>query len=689
MKLIRALFVVVTAGAWWGCGGSGSSSPSQPSLTSISVASSNSTMWVALNTEQFTATGHYSNGTTQDLTASANWSSSSPSTASVASGGVVTPLTAGAVTISASSAGVKGSANANVIGLTTAYISPTGPVLSLTGSPSSAQLTAYGVWADGKTVDVSNAVSWSSSNANVATVNASGNVTRAANTGYSTISANWKSTYVLSTAVSVTSQTMSNSNLLGSYVFLLNGVDASGPAFFTGLFTADGSGSVTGELVSTSRDGIIAMPAAFTGAYNVFPDGRGDLSLNLPAPLTITQFRFALTSDGSQGRVILFDATKPTAMMGAFQKQSPITFTDAILQGTYVFKLGGADSSNKPQTIVGMLSADGGRNVISGTADWNDNGAVNAGGGRSTPLSVTGSYLVYGDGHGAMTLNFGTYQLHFAMFVVSPNLFRLICTDPGEHLLGQFELQQVPSGGFQTMDGEYTYLLENGGRAGVFGIGGDIQIGPMNLWRGWANQTNLGTYNDLEITQGTRSMGLNGRGTLDLTYFVRPYVTYANYSFAVYMVSPARMYWIETDPQSAYSGLAMGLNNPQGTMPTPQLSGEYIYMAGGLSVASGTEASLLSVIDATTTDQWDGTFDGIVDANLPAPLVPGMSRAFGSSVVQGTYTSDPSSTYLKWQVSFGQIQNFTFYINSPNQALMFGGTSVADNPDLDGWLVQQ
>lgn len=239
------------------------------------------------------------------------------------------------------------------------------------------------------------------------------------------------------------------------------------------------------------------------------------------------------------------------------------------------------------------------------------------------------------------------------------------------------------------MDGEYSYLLENGGRSGVFGIGGDIQIGPMNTWGGWANQSNLGAYNELEISQGTRSMALNGRGTLDLTYFVRPYVTYTNYSFAVYMVSPTRMYWVETDSQAAYAGLVMGLNNSQSTMPTPQLNGEYIYMAGSLGAASGTESSVLSLIDATTTDSWNGTFDGIVDANLPAPLVPGMTRVFGSTVVQGNYVLDPSSNYLKWQISLGQNQNFTFYINSPNQALMLGGTGVADNPDLDGWMILQ
>jgi len=226
------------------------------------------------------------------------------------------------------------------------------------------------------------------------------------------------------------------------------------------------------------------------------------------------------------------------------------------LQGTYVFKLGGADFGNKPQTIVGMLTTDGSSQVNSGLADWNDNTVVNNGNGRSSPLPVSGSYILSSDGQGAMTLNIGPAQLHFAMFVVSGGLFRLLCTDPNNRLLGQFEMQQTPQGGFQTMDGHYTFLLENGGRAGVFGMGGELDLGPLGALRGCATLTGVGPYSELEPIQGTRGIQMNGRGTLDVEFFVRPYASDANYSFATYMVSPTRMYMIETDTQATYAGLA-------------------------------------------------------------------------------------------------------------------------------------
>jgi hypothetical protein len=679
MRILPVLGLSLLLVGLWGCGGN--SGPSQPTLDSITVTPSTTTLWVAFGTQQFTATGHYSDGNSRDLTSAVTWSSSSTGIATVNGSGLATPVAAGTTSIQAASGAVSGSSSVKVVGLAGAYITPSGPALSLSGSPSSAQLSLTAVWTDGKTQDVTSLAGWSSSDISVAGVNATGYLTRATNAGYATITANWNLSNI-STAVSVTTQNMTVSNLNGTYVFLVNGIDYSGPAFFTGMFNADGNGSITGEQVSTSQAGIIPMPDAFTGSYSVFPDGRGDMTIVPSTPLTTTRLRFALEANGDEGRMILFDPANPTAMMGAFQKQAGGPFSTASLQGTYVFKLGGADYNNLPQTIVGMLTVDGANQVVSGLADWNDNGVVNNGAGRDAPLGVTGSYILNADGHGAMTLTIASAELHFAMFVVNNGLFQLLCTDQNNRLLGQFELQQMPQGGFQSMDGNYTFLLENGGRSGVFGMGGELDLGPLSGMDGWANVTSPASYSDLEVLQGTRVMGTNGRGTLDVMFFVRPYANDANYSFAAYMVSPTRMYLIETDTQAVYAGLAQGTNSGL-------LNGSYIYIGGGLKVASGTESSVLALLNATATDSHNGTFTGIVDVNLPVTGMPAGSRAFGSIVANGTFTADVNSIYTKWLALFTGNQNFTFYINSGSQAVMFGQTGANDNPDLDGWMVLQ
>jgi hypothetical protein len=107
--------------------------------------------------------------------------------------------------------------------------------LSLTASPSNVQLAATGMWTDGKIQDISSRMTWASSDITIAGISSSGLVTRASNVGCATISATWNN-YALTTAVSASTKTMSNSDFDGTYVFLLNGVDASGPVFHGAVY---------------------------------------------------------------------------------------------------------------------------------------------------------------------------------------------------------------------------------------------------------------------------------------------------------------------------------------------------------------------------------------------------------------------------------------------------------------------
>ncbi len=83
-------------------------------LVSITVTPSNPT--IAKNTTlAFTATGNYSDGTRQNLTTTAAWSSSSPSVATISAAGVATGVGAGSTTITAASGGVNGSTTLFVV----------------------------------------------------------------------------------------------------------------------------------------------------------------------------------------------------------------------------------------------------------------------------------------------------------------------------------------------------------------------------------------------------------------------------------------------------------------------------------------------------------------------------------------------------------------------------------------------
>ncbi len=85
----------------------------RPTLQSITVAPGNPTI-IAGQTKTFTATGHYSDGSTLNITASVTWTSSTPAVATV-HGGVATSIAAGSTIITATLSGVSGSTTLTVV----------------------------------------------------------------------------------------------------------------------------------------------------------------------------------------------------------------------------------------------------------------------------------------------------------------------------------------------------------------------------------------------------------------------------------------------------------------------------------------------------------------------------------------------------------------------------------------------
>ncbi len=79
-----------------------------PTLSSISVTPANSSITVG-STQQFTATGTYSDNSTQNLTSQVTWASSVTAKATISSAGLATAAAAGSTTISATLGSVSGS----------------------------------------------------------------------------------------------------------------------------------------------------------------------------------------------------------------------------------------------------------------------------------------------------------------------------------------------------------------------------------------------------------------------------------------------------------------------------------------------------------------------------------------------------------------------------------------------------
>jgi peroxiredoxin len=114
---------------------------------------------------QLYATGTYSDGSTQDITSTATWSSSTTNATVVA--GLITAVSAGDPTISASLSGITGSTSATVTAATLVSIAITPAGITTVAAGNTQQFTATGTYTDSSTQNITSSVTWSSSEASV------------------------------------------------------------------------------------------------------------------------------------------------------------------------------------------------------------------------------------------------------------------------------------------------------------------------------------------------------------------------------------------------------------------------------------------------------------------------------------------------------------------------------------------
>ncbi len=91
-------------------------STTQPTLSSIAVTPANPSVATGA-TQQFTATGTYSDNSTKDITSQASWTSAAPTTATINTAGLVTALCSGTSAIGAAVSSISGQTTLTVTGL--------------------------------------------------------------------------------------------------------------------------------------------------------------------------------------------------------------------------------------------------------------------------------------------------------------------------------------------------------------------------------------------------------------------------------------------------------------------------------------------------------------------------------------------------------------------------------------------
>jgi uncharacterized protein YjdB len=169
----RLLFVAVLAASLLlaSCGGgrnpSSSTTPVAPggpaTLSSITISPASATIAQG-TTQAFTATGNYSDGSTKDLTATAEWACLLPNMATVSSNsptqGLATGILPGTVVISASSGSFSNSAQLTITGATIASLAVTPSGTTTIGFENQQQYKATATFSDMSTQDVTNLANW-------------------------------------------------------------------------------------------------------------------------------------------------------------------------------------------------------------------------------------------------------------------------------------------------------------------------------------------------------------------------------------------------------------------------------------------------------------------------------------------------------------------------------------------------
>ena len=241
-------------------------------LVSIGVTPASAILAKGTSTS-FTATGVYTDNSTQNLTSSVTWTSSDTTIATISnaqgSNGLALALATGSVTVTASLSSVSGATSLTVTPATLVSISitPTGPSIPYAGSE---QFIATGTYSDNSTQILTTSVTWASSMDSIASISnaaSSNGLASGIAVGSSLISAGLGS--INSPAVTLTVTQHQESVLYSfegatdganSYAALIQGTDGN----FYGT-TAYGGTSNNGTVFKVTPSGAETVLYTFTG----------------------------------------------------------------------------------------------------------------------------------------------------------------------------------------------------------------------------------------------------------------------------------------------------------------------------------------------------------------------------------------------------------------------------------------
>src|SRR6202035_1673658 len=203
--------------------------------------------------QQFVATGTYSDGSSQNLTSTVNWSSSSQGVATISSGGLATGTGVGITTVAASFGTVSGSTTLTVAAaaLVSIAVTPSAPSIA---KGQMQQFVATGTYSDGSSQNLTSTVNWSSSSQGVATIS-NGGLATGTSVGTTTVAASFGMVSG-STTLTVTTAALVSIAVTPGNPSIASGANQQFTA--TGTYTDGSMQNITGTVTWTSNTSAVA-----------------------------------------------------------------------------------------------------------------------------------------------------------------------------------------------------------------------------------------------------------------------------------------------------------------------------------------------------------------------------------------------------------------------------------------------
>jgi|HubBroStandDraft_6_1064221.scaffolds.fasta_scaffold00025_40 hypothetical protein len=594
-----------------GISGSTNLTVTSATLATIVVAAADPSIPIG-TTQQFTAIGTFTDGSTQNISGTVQWGSSNPVVATVGnatgSQGLASALVTGWTTVSATSGSVSGSTSLNVtaLALVSIAVNPSQPVGA---AETSQQFTAIGTFTDNSTQNLTNSVTWASSDAGVATI---GNTGMATTVGTGT------------TAITATSV-----NLAGATTLTVDGatlvsiglapLSASVPPSATQQFSATGLFSDTSQQNVTQTVHWSSSNRTLATVSNT-PGTQGLVSSIGTGPAVIA------ASSGTVSASASVTVTSATLVSISIAPQSPSIALGAMQQ----FTATGHYSDGTTQNITAL-------------ATWSSSNAAFA----AMNNAIPGLAASTGSGTTSITASFGS-QLSSTPLTVAPAALVSIVVTPGTPTTLEGNAVQFTATGIyaddstQNLTTSVTWSSSNSAvatisnTAGSQGLASSVATGSTTI----SASANSGTItNSTTLTAAAGNAPCTGPCVLTFHNDLARDGVVANESALV----PANV-------NSASFGIVAKIKGLSG-----QIYAQPLYMSGLYNASSlgnviflATQEDYVYAFDADTYQQiWGNSYIPSTETPVPTGLGRGITctNIYPNIGITGTPVIDPNTTF--------------------------------------------